>query len=522
MQSQYSLYGCIHISDFPVQAVLRIETGTDRNEELVAVVDGPGSQQKVFACNSMARSAGITIGMTKTQAEEIPNLVVQKRMIEQEETAHSALMDCCYSFSPNVESTCPGTVLVDLTGARRLHSAPTKIARNLAAGAMQCNLDAHVALATNPDTALYAARGFAGVTVIRAGQEAQRLAQLPIAVLQPEAEILDTLDNWGIRDFQSLAALPVIPLVQRLGQRGLYLQQLARGEVQRTLTLAEPITRFQESMELEESVELLEPLTFVINRLLEQLIARLEMRSLATDHVEINLGLEAHADRQLKSGKTVAATPSFYQRTLRLPVPTHDIKILLKLLQLDLAEHPPQAPVRKIMLELFPAQNRFAQAGFFEPRAPEPAKLEITMARLRAIVGEQDEFGRGLVGFPSIKDSHRPESFEVLPFRPETKPREDRKRSAGPRMALRVFRPPLPAKVELTSNVPAAIIFQGTRKQVVNASGPWRKSGAWWNITEEWVRDEWDIEVSVQDDKGLYRIVRDDRLGEWFVEGMYD
>jgi len=174
------------------------------------------------------------------------------------------------------------------------------------------------------------------------------------------------------------------------------------------------------------------------------------------------------------------------------------------------------------MLELFPVQNRFAQAAFFEPRAPEPAKLEVTMARLRAIVGEQDEFGRALVGFPSIKDSHQPDAFEVLPFRPETKSRKDRKRPNGPRMALRIFRPPLPAKVELTSNVPAAVIFQGTRKEVVNVSGPWRKSGAWWNITEEWARDEWDIEVNVQGHKGLYRIFRDHRLSQWFVEGMYD
>ena len=515
------LYGCIYIPDFPVQAILRT-FGKGRKEVPVVVLDGPDSREKVFACNSMARSAGIITGMTKSQAEVISNLVLQKRLVEQEEAAHSALIDCCYSVSPSVESTCPGAVLVDLTGGMRLHGEPLKIARSLAARATQCNLEVHVALAANPDSALYAARGFAGVTVISAGQEANRMAQLPVDVLQPEPELLDTLHNWGIRDFQSLAALPAVPLIQRLGKRGVHLQQLARGEVQRTLTLAEPITRFHETIKLEEPLELLEPLAFVINRLLEQLMGRLVLRSLATDHVEINLGLEVHADRRLKSTKTMPATPSFHQRALKLPVPTHDVKILLKLLQLDLTEHPPQAPVRKITLELFPAQSRFAQAAFFEPRAPEPAKLEVTLARLRAIVGEQDEFGRGLVGFPSIKDSHKPNGFEVLPFRPETKRREYRKHSNGPRMALRMFRPPLRAKVELTSNVPAAIIFQGTRKEVVNVSGPWRKNGAWWNITEEWARDEWDVEVRVQSDKGLYRLFRDHRLGQWFVEGMYD
>ena len=64
--------------------------------------------------------------------------------------------------------------------------------------------------------------------------------------------------------------------------------------------------------------------------------------------------------------------------------------MLLKLAQLDLAAHPPHAPVKKIKIEAIPARIRFTQAGLFQPLAPEPAKLEITMARIRAVVGETD------------------------------------------------------------------------------------------------------------------------------------
>jgi protein ImuB len=516
------LYGCVHVPDFAVQAALRVESGISFEQDSVAILDGPDSLQKVFACNAPARQAGIVSGMTKIQAEALPGIKLRKRMIEQEQAAHSALMDCGYSFSPRLESTCPGTIILDLSGAERLLGTQTQIAWQLANRAAECGLEAHVALAANPDTALHAARGFARVTLIRAGEEKSRLACLPIEVLQPEAEILDTLDSWGIRDFKSLAALPAIALTQRLGQHGLHLQQIARGEVQRELIPAEPVARFQESLELEEPLELLEPLAFGLNRLLERLIKRLMMRSLATDQAQVDLELELHADRQLQSHPPTAAVAPLHQRTLKLPVSTQDVKVLLKLLQLDLAAHPPQAPVKKLTVELFPAQIRFEKAGLFQPHAPEPAKLEVTMARLRAVVGEKDERGRDRVGFAAVQDSYKPDSFAVLPFRPETKRKQGHEHRRGPTMAFRVFRPPLQAKVELTANVPSAVLFQGTRKKVVNASGPWRKSGAWWDKAGEWKRDEWDVELSVPGGKGLYRIFHDDQSGQWFVEGMYD
>ena len=51
---------------------------------------------------------------------------------------------------------------------------------------------------------------------------------------------------------------------------------------------------------------------------------------------------------------------------------------------------------------------QFAQAGLFQPLASEPAKLEISMARIRAVVGETDSLNRQLVGFLAVLGSHRP------------------------------------------------------------------------------------------------------------------
>src|SRR5260370_26787584 len=125
-----------------------------------------------------------------------------------------------------------------------------------------------------------------------------------------------------------------------------------------------------------EPIELLEPLVFILNRLLEQITARLESRSLATDYLRTELGLEIYKDRQIKAD-SYPAPHATYLRTLKLPVPTQDSKLLLKLLQLDLAAHRPNGAVRKITVGAEPARIRITQAGIFQVLAPPAGKVGI-------------------------------------------------------------------------------------------------------------------------------------------------
>jgi protein ImuB len=515
-------FGCVYVPDFPVQAALRNGRSVSTEERPVAVLDGPDSLLKVSACNEPARKAGIRIGMTKIQAEACPGISLRRRIAESENMAQQALIDYGFKFSFRVESTCPGTIIIDLTGTERLLGSPQEIGKEIMD---ECgtSFDVNIGMAANPDTAVHAARGFSKITVIALGEEASRLGRLPITVLQAEPEFLHTLESWGVRNFKALAALPTLPLSARLGQRGLHLQRLARGEVERELVPAEPLPLFQDSVELEEAVELLEPLGFVLNRLLEQLCQRLTARSLATDEVRLDLGLEVYPDQQLQADCSPLALTPLHQTKLKLPVPTQDAKVLVKLLQLDLAAHPPQAAVKKITVEALPARVRTTQTGLFQPLAPEPAKLEITLARLRAAVGEKDEQGRGRVGFPAVTDSHRPDSFQVVPsFSPAREQNELPGRRLATTLAMQVFRPPLPARVKLQGAAPSTISFNGMRVQVTDASGPWRSGGAWWSKCGEWKREEWDIGLVSDGRAVVCRIFKDCLSGQWFVEGMYD
>jgi nucleotidyltransferase/DNA polymerase involved in DNA repair len=97
-------FAAIFVPDFVVQAAMRCQSGGPQNRnQPVAILDGPDSLWRVFACNPAAQLAGVEIGMTQVQAEQSPGLVLQRRAIAQENAAQSALIECALAFSPLVE-----------------------------------------------------------------------------------------------------------------------------------------------------------------------------------------------------------------------------------------------------------------------------------------------------------------------------------------------------------------------------------------------------------------------------------
>ena len=217
----------------------------------------------------------------------------------------------------------------------------------------------------------------------------------------PPTLYVETLSRWGIRNLRALAALPEVSLTERLGQQGLRLQQLARGSVSRTLVPVEALMVFEEAIELEHPIVLLEPLAFLLNRLLDQLCARLASRALCTQELRLtldlssytgiddeceNAGIPSESDKSDEVTRAMWGQPpsavrrseaprarcpqTRFTRKLSLPLPMLDPKVFLKLLQLDLNAHPPGAPIVKIHLAAEPARPRSAQGGLFLPPAP--------------------------------------------------------------------------------------------------------------------------------------------------------
>ncbi|MBZ5602396.1 MAG: hypothetical protein LAO79_08825 [Acidobacteriia bacterium] len=417
-----------------------------------------------------------------------------------------ALLECAAQFSPLVEETSPDDVIFDIRGLRLIFGAPKHIAEEIY---RRLGVPGNVAIAANPDAAFFAARGIAGVTVIEPGCEAAVLAPLPLYLLGGSPELAHTLDLWGIRTLGEFAALPTAGIAARLGEEGVRLQRLARGSATRQLRLRTDPLEFREEFEPETTIDLQESLLLLAGRMMDDLCARLARQSLKTNEVRMTLKLERGAD---------------HVTTLRLPVPMLDAKTFLKLLQLELNEQPPAAGVKKISIEMIPVASRTMQHGLFEPPSPEPERLEITLARIRGLVGS------GNIGVAEVEDTHRADRFVIVgqacslrdaysgAGRAGRMPAAGCKPAPHLKLILRRFRPPVHAQVWCSAtNQPVRIVSAKGDWRVQACAGPWITSGDWW--TEAWDWEEWDVEVTAS---GVYRIHQDRRARQWVVEGEYD
>jgi protein ImuB len=390
------------------------------------------------------------------------------------------------AFSPSFEQTASDTVVFRVDGLQRLHGSPRQIAEAIA---QRAGDEVNVAIAETADAAIIAARNFPGITV--STNAAPHLSDLAISALPLTEEMAQVLESWGIDTLDQLAQLPENGLAERFGPHGVYLQQLARGAIHRPLKIFQPETTYEDRIQLDHPVSLLEPLLFLIARLLNDQCARLLSNAMAANEVILRLELEDNPE---------------YIRTLRLPVPMRESKSLLKLLQMDLEAHPPTAPTIALALSLKPVHPRTVQTGIFLPVTPAPDKLELTLARIRGIVGEAN------AGIPELLNTHHPHPYRLVNAQPQLATSHQPPVTS---QSFRFFRPPIPATVELDRDRPIRITAAGIHGKVLNAAGPWRTSGDWWTSTI-WNRDEWDIALS---NGALYRIYSDSR---WFVEGSYD
>jgi protein ImuB len=537
-------FACVYIADFLVQAVVRGQRAL--GDGALALISGTPPLWSVVAANPAAFAAGIQLGMTKAQVTQFGNVQICMRSEAQEQAAHAALLDAAWSVSPRVEDTAADTVVLDIDGLGGLFGSDENIARELARRVAAIGLAARVAVAANIEVAIQAARGFSGVTIISAGEERQRLGALPIDVLTTEPETLEIFERWGVETLQALAALPVLPLSERLGQEGVRLSELARGARQRSLVLARASTTFAEEMELDDAVEELESLSFLLGRLLDQLCAQLEARALAVRAVRVQFELQPSFEKDFQTlQEDLRKKPEVkhYEKVLSLPVPMRNAKTLLKLLRLQLQGDPPGAPIQKIYMTADVAASRVAQNGLFVPSGPDPEKLEVTIARLGKLVGE------GNLGCAELVDSHRPESFRMKRFavsqEREKRTRQKSKQScmasancqqdAGvTKQGFRVMRPAQAIRVELQDEQPVRVYLRGMRGEVTAASGPWRSTGDWWQ-EDAWHQDEWDLAIAFPSsqkgieqkrgewpEQGLYRIFFDELRQEWFLRGVYD
>lgn len=507
MRNSAEIYACLYAQEFPAQALLRLRP--ELRDRPCVVMEGEPPLQQVCSLNRKARTIGLTREMTQVEVDTFAGVTVLRRSLREEAAARVVLLECAGSFSPRVEDQSEdGAFLcvIDIAGMQALFGAPEALARNLLDRAGALGITACVAVSRNFHAAVAVARAPLplSVRVIPADEESTALAALPLTVLDLAEEQREIFALWGIRTLGMLAALPEKELISRMGQSGKRLRQMARGEAPHLFQPVEPAFTLQERMELDSTVEVLDALLFVANLMLEQLILRATVRALALASVTITLTLEGGAT---------------HSRTVRPALPTNDRQLWLKLLHLDLEAHPPQAAILAVALDAEPGSTSQVQLGLFSPQLPEPSRLDVTLARIRAIVGEEN------VGRAVLEDTHRPDGFRMEPFViPSTKPVAVA--PAPLRLARRRLRPAEAAVVRFESNRPSAFIFRERRYSVEQAYGPWLIDGGWWAQTL-WGCEQWDLVARAENGASgggtlCCCLARDLLREQWQMVAIYD
>lgn len=520
-----------------------------------------------------------------------------------EDSSIDVLIEVAREFSPRIEIEATGAtapeITVDLSGLAHLFGTAGAIAAELRRTAAGRGLHIRVAIAGTRTAVRLLVHAHPGVTVIERGTEAAALAPLPIDLLDivaashrpvtvnvdlptpaqecsrasarsrrssstAEADPPTTvLKRWGLRTLGDFARLPPDDIAARLGQLGVQWQRLARGEDLWPLLPALPEERFEQALDLEWPIDGLEPLSFVLARLMEPLSAQLERRDRGAAVLYLRLHL---------------VTREVYERSLQLPASIRDARTLRTLVLLDLESHPPSAAVDRVVVAVDPTPARVLQFSLLRRPLPSPEQISTLIARLTALMGEKR------IGSPVEVDSWRPGVFRMRRFAPadpgfgighsgfgvrastsavrvpsvlsNPQPRSPNPGST-PIVALRRFRFPVPVGVHLEAGRPIRLLADRrgvSGGRVAMCAGPWRISGAWWGAEAgrageagrasrasavsrrnekkfplpysphlpyppQWDRDEWDVMLT---DGTTYRIFRERHTDTWFLEAVVD
>ena len=457
----------------------------------------------------------------------------------------------------------PCVVLLDASGLSRLFGSAQELGEHLRDALTKLSPGdtvPRVAVAATQTAATLLALGSPGLTVVMPGKEAIALAPLGVSVLDqfeklsasapqapkalqapqapgnvgkhprvtheasrpkkraPENRMLEIFTKWGIRSLGALTALSGPEIHERFGERGALWQTLARGGDIRPMVPWVDEVPFEAALELEWPIEGLEPLSFVLARLLEPLAERLERADRGAAMIYTSLRLTSR---------------SVFTRTLQLPAPMRDPKTLRTLILLDLETHPPDAPIDIVRVFIEPTPARVLQWTLLERAQPAMEQVSTLIARLGALMGA------GHVGSPRLVETWKPGAFEMADFGLRIAESNHPQSTIDPqseisnlKSALRRFRFPIPTRVVVQEGRPIRVQTdrQGfTSGAIVEAAGPWRTSGNWWDTpgprmkseqaTEAWDRDEWDVAMT---DGTIYRLVVEREVGQWFLEGVID
>ena len=376
------------------------------------------------------------------------------------------------------------------------------------------------------------------VTIIPPATDRAYLASAPIGLIPLDEPMAEALSALGIRTAGALAALPPDDIEQRWGAAGLLSWRLARGEDRRRPGLTTTEYPRTVSADLVPSVELMEPVLFLVRAALDRLVNGLVADGRAAATLAITLTLDD------ARGASTTAPAHTITREVRLAHPMARLVPLFERCRALLDRWPLPAPVCGVSVAVVATAPLAGEQGdLLDPSWHDPAAADAAFARLRA------ELGADAIVIPVVADEHRPERAgawislgdterpQVTGHRPQPGPeaRDQRPENNWPSSdspvpsCTRLLENPEPVDVECADGQPRVLWWRGRRMRIEHPAGPERLSGDWWK--DQYARDYWRCEDPEGD--GTLLLYHDhtqaclsqacqSSCSAWFVQGWDD
>jgi protein ImuB len=505
IQSHQEWYACLYIPDFHLHSILRIHP--EYKSKAIAILEGQPAAEYVISINHHAAAKGLHCGLSRVEADLFDNIIFKRRSADAEEAARSELLHLAYNVTPRIEDRSQPndfTLILDVTKSIGLFKNLETIAASILDSVSRINMMACVVISSNIYTAECIARyqnNFPNSVIVPQGKERRMLGILPIEYLPLTDEHQVTLRAWGINSFHELASLSTKELITCFGQHGKKLSDISRGVQQHLLSPLDFTPAIKQKTDYDDPISSIDSLLFSLSSMLSSIMKQVADQYAAVTAMDITC--------RLQNGHE-------YALTIKPSIPSTDKRLLLKLLHLNLVEHPPQSGVLWSQLIAHKGQSNKLQQGLFSPQTPDIQNLDMLMARIHSIVGKDN------AGSPFITDSHAPDSCVLTSFCIKENLR-DPNPAESTITALRRTRPELSISMVISDSRPHHFSIYHRNHRILSALGPWTNSGGWFD-SDFWNIETWDISAQTyRDDTVAYYCLSHNMLrNEWQLDGIYD
>jgi protein ImuB len=472
----------------------------------LVVGEGPAQRPLVVCANEAARAAGIREGQAVAAAKAMAGeLCVVPRDAASERENLERLAAWAGQFTPMACLDAQGIVL-EVEPSLRLFDGHAKLTAAIARGVRALGFHATLGVAPTPLAARVFARAEAQGRAVRAcltlGELRQRVAELPLFLLDWPAKTLARLTDLGVLRLRDMLELPPEGIARRFGPGiALSLDRLM-GRVADPRLPYEPPPRFRSRLELPAEAEGVEALLFPLRRLLAEMEGVLRGRGSGVQRLCLALQHVRRARTRLD---------------LDFASPEREAAFILAIARERLGRLSLASPTCAIEVRADALLPYAPRAGTWLPGA-----RELAIDRQRLVERLCARLGRDRVFGIAIADDHRPEKDWAPACAGVTAPGHSRaggtghSREGGNPISPAVTRPAWllnrPQRLITHAGMPS---FQG---DLTLHAGPERIESGWWDGAE--VRRDYYVALNPRGEAfWIFREHRD--LESWYLHGVF-